>query len=41
MKLVLLLKTDMESGHGGPSGRYDQYEETAFVYAFILKVLGS
>jgi oligopeptidase B len=38
---LLLLKTDMESGHGGPSGRYDQYEETAFVYAFILKVLGS
>ena len=36
---VLLLKTDMNSGHGGPSGRYDRYEETALVYAFILKVL--
>jgi len=38
---LLMLKTDMESGHGGPSGRYDQYDETAFVYAFILKVLKS
>ena len=35
----LLLKTDMNSGHGGPSGRYNSYEETALVYAFILKAL--
>jgi oligopeptidase B len=36
---LLLLKTDMDSGHGGPSGRYQQYEETAFTYAYVLKVL--
>ena len=36
----LLLKTEMGSGHGGPSGRYDALKETAFEYAFILDVLG-
>ena len=35
----LLLKTEMGSGHGGPSGRYDALRETAFEYAFILDVL--
>jgi oligopeptidase B len=37
----LLLKTHMEAGHGGPSGRYDTLREGAFVYAFALDVLGS
>lgn len=37
---VLLLKTDMESGHGGPSGRYKQYREAAFDYAFMLNLVG-
>jgi len=32
----LLLKTDMNSGHGGASGRYDALKETAFDYAFLL-----
>lgn len=32
----LLLKVDLESGHGGPSGRYREWEEIAFVQAFIL-----
>ena len=32
----LLLKTRMEAGHGGVSGRYRQYREIAFVYAFLL-----
>lgn len=32
----LLLKTDIEAGHGGVSGRYKRYEDTAFVYAFLL-----
>ncbi len=32
----LLLKTNMEAGHGGPSGRYRRYRETAFEYAFLL-----
>ncbi len=36
---TLLLKTRM-SGHGGASGRYEQYREAAFQYAFILKYLG-
>ena len=37
---VLILKTDMEAGHGGSSGRYDQLRETAFDYAFIFDQLG-
>jgi oligopeptidase B len=32
----LLLKTNMEAGHGGASGRYQRYRETAFVYAFLI-----
>jgi oligopeptidase B len=26
----------MEAGHGGVSGRYKRYRETAFDYAFLL-----
>jgi oligopeptidase B len=37
---LLLLKTDMGAGHSGPSGRYEHLKETAFEYAFILKVVG-
>lgn len=37
---VLLLKTNMEAGHGGASGRYEALEEEAFVQAFVLKELG-
>jgi oligopeptidase B len=36
---LLLLKTDMTSGHGGPSGRYDRIRETALDYAFLLSVM--
>ena len=32
----LLLKTEMEAGHGGASGRYDRYRHQALVYAFLL-----
>jgi oligopeptidase B len=32
----LLLKTNMGAGHSGASGRYDELEELAFEYAFIL-----
>ena len=39
-KNLLLLKTDMKSGHGGPSGRYGYFKDLAFEYAFILDVLG-
>lgn len=35
----LLLKTDLESGHFGPSGRYEHLKETAFNYAFMLRTL--
>ncbi len=37
---VLLLKTNMGAGHGGPSGRYERFKETAFDYAFVLDRLG-
>ncbi len=36
---VLLLKTDMGSGHFGPSGRYEGIKEVAFDYAFLLDSL--
>jgi oligopeptidase B len=36
----LLLRTKMQAGHGGVSGRYKQYEETAFIYAFLLTLAG-
>jgi oligopeptidase B len=32
----LLLRTIMQAGHGGASGRYDALKELAFTYAFIL-----
>ncbi len=32
----LLLRTKMEAGHGGVSGRYKRYRETAFTYAFLI-----
>ena len=35
---MLLLKTEMEGGHGGKSGRDSGIEETAFDYSFILKM---
>jgi oligopeptidase B len=36
----LLLRTRMETGHSGPSGRYERWREDAFVYAFLLDALG-
>jgi oligopeptidase B len=36
----LLLRTYMDAGHAGASGRYDALREIAFKYAFILDVLG-
>ncbi|MEM9301358.1 MAG: S9 family peptidase [Pseudomonadota bacterium] len=32
----LLLYTDLESGHGGASGRYRRYEDVALRYAFFV-----
>jgi oligopeptidase B len=37
---LLLLRTKMEAGHGGVSGRYKAYRETAFHYAFLLDLAG-
>ncbi|WP_297322309.1 S9 family peptidase [uncultured Bartonella sp.] len=36
----VLLRTNMEAGHGGASGRFSRLEESAYIYAFILKVAG-
>lgn len=36
----LLLKTNMETGHSGASGRFEPYKETALEYAFILDLAG-
>jgi len=35
----LLLKTNMEYGHGGASGRFEVHKETAMEYAFLLLLL--
>jgi oligopeptidase B len=37
---LLLLKTSMQAGHGGPSGRYKKYRERALHYAFLLDLAG-
>jgi oligopeptidase B len=36
----LLLKTNMDAGHGGASGRFRRHRETAFAYAFLLDLAG-
>jgi oligopeptidase B len=38
---LVLLKTNMDAGHGGASGRYEQLREIAIDYAFALKVSAS
>ncbi|MBS1548709.1 MAG: S9 family peptidase [Bacteroidetes bacterium] len=35
---LLLFKTDMSSGHGGASGRFESLKEDALEYAFLLKL---
>jgi oligopeptidase B len=35
---LLLFKTDMSSGHGGASGRFESLKEDALEYAFLLKI---
>jgi oligopeptidase B len=35
----LLLRTNLEAGHGGASGRYDSLRELSFDYAFTLTAL--
>jgi oligopeptidase B len=36
----LILRTNMEAGHGGRSGRFQRYQERAEEYAFVLERLG-
>jgi len=36
----LLLKTNLDAGHGGASGRYDYLREVALDYAFVLWQMG-
>ena len=37
---LLLLRTNMEAGHAGKSGRFEALRETAFDYAFALMIAG-
>ncbi len=37
---LLLLKTNMDAGHGGASGRFDRFKEVALRHAFLLKLAG-
>jgi oligopeptidase B len=36
----LIMRTNMDAGHGGQSGRFRRYKETAMEYAFILDLAG-
>ena len=36
----VLLRTNMDAGHGGKSGRFRRYRELAEMYAFLLDQLG-
>jgi oligopeptidase B len=37
---IIILHTNMDTGHGGASGRYQRYKEIARDYAFILMLEG-
>jgi oligopeptidase B len=37
---LLLLKTDMQAGHSGKTGRYRSLEDTALYYSFFLYLAG-
>ena len=38
---TVVLKTEMSAGHGGVSGRYEAWKETAYLYAWALDVAGA
>lgn len=38
-KKMLLLRTNLAAGHAGASGRYEEFRDAAFNYAFVLKAL--
>ena len=37
----VLLRTNMDAGHAGASGRFSRLEEIAYTYAFAIKVTGA
>jgi oligopeptidase B len=37
---LLLMRTNMEAGHAGASGRFERLKEVALSYAFALKIAG-
>ncbi len=37
---LLLLKTNMDAGHGGASGRFDRLKEVALAFVFALMITG-
>ncbi|MCY4628287.1 MAG: prolyl oligopeptidase family serine peptidase, partial [Acidobacteria bacterium] len=38
---LILLRTNLDAGHGGRSGRYRGLEEIAEIYAFLIGLSGA
>ena len=39
--IEIVMKIEMDGGHGGASGRYVQWKERAWDYAFVADSLGA
>ena len=37
---LILMDCNMETGHGGASGRFERFKRTALMYAFMLRLEG-